>query len=309
MLQNPHLSFNAYTEEQACAMTTEGAYEDRDALIVGAGFGGIYQLYSLVKLGLDAVVIDTASDVGGTWFWNRYPGAMSDTESYVYRYSWDKEDLQTYPWSHHYLKQPDILKYLEHVVQRHELRKHMRFNTEMQSASWDESTKLWLVQTSDGAFRVKYLITALGLLSRPNYPDIPGIDSFAGTLSHTAAWDSNIQYKGKRVGVVGCGSTGVQVITEIAKDVKELVCFQRHPQYSVPSGDRPVSQEYRANVNANYEDIVKQVRNSQFGFGFVESTRPYESYPQHERKQLFQEMWDKGNGFRFMAGAFSDVSF
>lgn len=289
-------------------MTTQQNPQQLDALIVGAGFGGIYQLYTLLQLGLQVRVIDTASDVGGTWFWNRYPGAMSDTESYVYRYSWDKEDLQTYPWSHHYLKQPEILKYLEHVVERHDLRKHMRFNTEMQSADWDDTAKLWSVQTSDGKFQVKYLITALGLLSRPNFPNIPGIDTFSGTLCHTAAWDSKISLHNKRVGVIGCGSTGVQVITEVAKYVKELVCFQRHPQYSVPSGDRPVSPEYRAEVNANYDGIVSQVRNSQFGFGFVESERPYESYPPEEREKLFQEMWDKGNGFRFMAGAFNDVS-
>lgn len=183
----------------------------------------------------------------------------------------------------------------------------MRFNIEMQSADWDDSVRLWIVQTSDGEFRVKYLITALGLLSRPNYPDIPGINTFLGTLCHTAAWDSSIKLRDKRVGVIGCGSTGVQVITEIAQHVKQLVCFQRHPQYSVPSGNGPVSPHYRAEVNANYDEIVIQVRNSQFGFGFVESERPYESYPPEEREQLFQEMWDKGNGFRFMAGAFNDV--
>lgn len=280
-----------------------------DALIVGAGFGGIYQLRSLLQLGLSAKVIDLAADVGGTWFWNRYPGAMSDTESYVYRYSWDKEDLQTYPWTHHYVKQPDVLAYLEHIVKRHDLRKYISLKTEMQSATWDASEKLWEVQVNTGiVFKVKYLITALGLLSRPNYPDIPGINTFKGTLCHTAAWKSDIELRDKRVGVIGCGSTGVQVITEIAKDVKALVCFQRHPQYSVPSGDGPVPPEYREHVNANYDKIMAQVRNSAFGFGFGESERTYDSYPPEEREELFEKVWNQGNGFRFMSGAFSDVS-
>ncbi|KAK7885119.1 hypothetical protein LTR67_010610 [Exophiala xenobiotica] len=290
-------------------MATQRTEQRIDALIVGAGFGGIYQLYSLLKLGLKATVIDLASDVGGTWFWNRYPGAMSDTESYVYRYSWDKEDLQQYPWTHHYVKQPDVLEYLEHVVERHDLRKYMHFKTEMQSAHWNESEKLWEVQVNTGIlFKVKYLITALGLLSRPNYPDIPGIGTFKGTICHTAAWKSDIELKDKRVGVIGCGSTGVQVITEVSKDVKQLACFQRHPQYSVPSGDGPVSPEYREEVNANYDNIMAQVRNSAFGFGFVESDKPYESYSPEERERMFENVWNQGNGFRFLSGAFSNIA-
>src|ERR1700761_1603526 len=251
-----------------------------DALVVGAGFGGIYQLYALRKLRLNVKVIDGAGDVGGTCYWNRYPGAMSDTESFVYRYSWDKEDLMTYPWSHHYVKQPEVLKYLEHVVERHDLRKHMQFNTELLSADWDADANLWRIETSTGqTFMVRYLITALGLLSKANYPDIQGLDTFKGEVTHTAAWRSNLSVEGKNVGVIGCGSTGVQVITEVAKKVKSLICFQRTPQYSVPSGERPVSPEYRQYVNSNYDDINAQVRNSICGFGFVESTLPFDSVP------------------------------
>jgi cation diffusion facilitator CzcD-associated flavoprotein CzcO len=280
-----------------------------DALVVGAGFGGIYQLYALLKLRLNVKVIDAAGDVGGTWYWNRYPGAMSDTESFVYRYSWDKEDLVTYPWSHHYVKQPEVLKYLEYVVDRHDLRKHMQFNTEMLSADWDEDAHLWRVETSTGqTFMVRYLVTALGLLSKANYPDIPGLDTFKGEVTHTAAWRSNLSVEGKNVGVIGCGSTGVQVITEIAKKVKTLICFQRTPQYSVPSGDRPVSPEYRQYVNSNYDDINAQVRNSICGFGFVESTLSFDSVPPEKRNEIFEELWKKGNGFRFLFGGFSDIA-
>ncbi|KAH8778061.1 cyclohexanone monooxygenase [Hyaloscypha finlandica] len=280
-----------------------------DALIVGAGFGGIYQLYALRQLGLSVQVIDLAGDVGGTWYWNRYPGAMSDTESFVYRFTWDKEDLQTYPWTHHYIQGPDVLQYLEHVVERHDLRKHMAFNTELLSAEWSEPEKLWNVDVSTGIrYKVKYLITALGLLSRQNYPDIPGIDTFKGLKCHTAAWDDRIELKDKRVGVIGCGSTGVQVITAIAKTVKELVCFSRHPQYSVPSGDRPVTPEYRQMVNANYDKIIDQVRNSAYGFGFQESTRSFNEFTPEEREAIFEELWKQGNGFRFLGGGFNDIA-
>lgn len=283
-----------------------------DALIVGAGYGGIYELHRLRQLGVSVKAIDMASDVGGTWFWNRYPGAMSDTESYVYRYSWDKEDLLSYPWSRHYVKGPDVLAYLRHVVARHNLRKDMQFNTELLSADWNDSTKRWHVELehrgSRVQFEVRYLVTALGVLSKANYPDIPGMNTFKGQLCHTAAWDQSLDLTNKRVGVIGNGSTGVQVITAIAPSVSKLLCFQRHPQYSVPSNDRPVEPSYRQWVNANYDDIWHRVRNSITGFGFVESETPFHDVPEAERNAVFQSLWDQGNGFRFMFGGFSDIA-
>lgn len=142
-----------------------------DALVVGAGFGGIYQLYRLRELGLNVVVIDAAGDVGGTWYWNRYPGAMSDTESYIYRYSWDKEDLLKYHWKEHYVKQPEVLAYLEHVADRYDLKKHMHFNTELKDARWDDTTHRWVIQTSTGnEYRVRYLVTAGKITSQAWYP-------------------------------------------------------------------------------------------------------------------------------------------
>lgn len=234
---------------------------------------------------------------------------MSDTESFVYRFTWDEEDLQTYPWARHYIKGPEVLAYLEHVVKRHDLRKDMIFKTELLSADWSESERIWNVEVSTGVrYKARYLVTALGLLSRQNYPDIPGIESFRGVKSHTAAWNESIELKDKIVGVIGCGSTGVQVVTEIAGTVKELVCFSRHPQYSVPSGDAPVTIEYRQYVNENYDKIVKQVKTSAYGFGFEESTRSFDSYTPTERQEIFEELWKKGNGFRFLSGGFNDVS-
>ncbi|KAF2653647.1 FAD/NAD(P)-binding domain-containing protein [Lophiostoma macrostomum CBS 122681] len=279
-----------------------------DALVVGAGFGGIYQAYTLRELGLTVMVIDTAPAVGGTWYWNRYPGAMSDTESYLYRYSWDTKDLRESPWTHHYLRQPEILAYLNRMVDKHQLRKTLQLNTTMLGASWNDEAQVWHVETTKGAVTAGYLITALGLLSKPNYPDIPGIDNFEGLLTHTASWNPNLDLSGKRVGIIGNGSTGTQVMTAVAPIVGELISFQRHPQYSVPAGNRPVSPEYRKWVNENYDDIWDQAFKSATAFGFVESTRPTMSVSSEERERIFQELWDRGNGFHFMFGGFGDIT-
>ncbi|EXJ78613.1 cyclohexanone monooxygenase [Capronia coronata CBS 617.96] len=280
-----------------------------DAIVVGAGFGGIYELHKLLQLGLSVRVIDAAGDVGGTWYWNRYPGAMSDTESYIYRYSWDKEDLINYHWKEHYLKQPEVLAYLEHVVDQYNLRQHMQFNTELEHAHYDETNNVWVVECSTGeSFTTRYLITALGLLSKTNYPNIPGIGSFQGEMYHTGKWPREHDFNGKRVGIIGNGSTGVQVITAIAKDVRQLICFQRTPQYSVPSGDGPVTKEYRDAINGRYEEIWSQVRNSAVAFGFEESTTPAMSVSAEEREKKFEEAWQRGNGFRFMFWTFSDLT-
>lgn len=283
-----------------------------DALVVGAGFSGIYATYCFDRLGLDGRCIDIAGGVGGTWYWNRYPGAMSDTHSQFYRFSWDKEDLQIYPWTHHYLYQPEILQYLNHIVDKHGLRGYMQFNTEMESAGWEEKpdgTGRWRVKCKTGdVFFVRYLVTALGLLSRPNYPDIPGLKTFAGEIVHTAQWTDDIHLEGKRVGIIGNGSTGVQVMTAIAPIVSSLTSFQRHPQYSVPSKQGPVSTSERAEINAQYEKLWEDVRSSLTGFGIQESPRRYADASPEERQKAFQRVWDQGNGFNFMFGAFCDLT-
>ncbi|KAJ9627366.1 hypothetical protein H2204_009777 [Knufia peltigerae] len=279
-----------------------------DALVVGAGFGGLYQLYSLLKLGLSVKVIDQAGDVGGTWYWNRYPGAMSDTEAFAYRYSWDKDDLQHYPWTERYVKQPEVLAYLRHVVKRHDLRRHIQFNTEFLGAAYDEAGRLWRVQTSSGVMEAHYLITALGILNATNWPDIPGIDVYRGELYHTSRFPETYDFKGKRVGVVGCGSTGVQVISAIAKDVKTLTCFQRRPQYTIPANDGPVSKEYRDRINKDYDAIWDHVKTSASGMGFEESKVSALSVSEEERNRVFEECWRTGNGLRFNFGLFADIA-
>lgn len=286
-----------------------GSIAEIDALVVGAGVGGIYATYRLSRLGFRLRCIDIASDVGGTWYWNRYPGAMSDTESYLYRYSWDKEDLRTYPWDRHYLYQPEILKYLQHIVDKHQLRQYMSFETEMVDAIWDDTQEYWRITTSTGeVILARYLVNSLGLLSRPNFPDIPGIDSYKGELVHTAKWDDKLCLKGKKVGIIGNGSTGVQVMTALAPIVGSLKSFQRHPQYSVPSGQGPMLEVQRRSINENYDQIWDGVWNSTVGFGVPESTRKTMDATPEERREIFQKVWDQGNGFRFMFSAFGDLT-
>lgn len=281
-----------------------------DSLVVGAGFSGIYQLYSLLQHGMNCKLIDTAPDVGGTWYWNQYPGAMSDTYSFLYRYSWDKEDLQSYPWPKNYVVRDDILGYLKHVVEKYKLRDNMQFETEMVSAEWDEELSKWRVRCTTGdVFVVQYLITGLGLVSKKNYPDIPGIADgiFRGPLVHSAEWDPRVDIRDKRVGLIGCGSTGIQITVAIAGEVQELRCFIRHPQYTVPTGLRVVPPEERKRINDTYDHIWSQARESNTAFGFEESARPTMSVSAEEREKIFEDLWQQGNGFRFMFGGFGDM--
>lgn len=290
-------------------MTVNNKTTELDTLVVGAGFAGIYQLYTLRKLGYSVRVIDKAGGVGGTWYWNRYPGAMSDSESFVYRFTWDREDLRTYPWSNRYLQGPEIRQYLEHIVDRHDLRKDIQLDTELLGADWDAEQNKWRVTTTTNeVFVVRYLITALGLLSTAKLPNIPGLDEFQGEICHTSAWREDFDLTDKRVGILGNGSTGVQVITDIASRVKSLVSFQRSPQYSVPSGNGPVSPEYRQGLNEKYDEIVESLPKTATCFGFTESTVPYASVDPDKREHIFQSLWDQGNAFRFMFEGFSDIS-
>ena len=289
---------------------TETVTPDRDAVVIGAGFGGIYMLKKLRDdLGLPALCVDRAGGVGGTWYWNRYPGAMSDTESFVYRYSFDEQMLHEWDFSTRYLDQPDILRYLEAVVERHDLGRDIRLGTGVDAMHFDETTELWTLHTDTGERIVaRYVVTALGLLSRTNTPDIPGIDTFTGTIAHTGAWPDDLVIDDRRVGVIGTGSTGTQFICAAGPRAEHLTVFQRSPQYSVPSGNGPVDDGYLADVRSRYGEIWDQVRNSVVAFGFEESTVPAMSVSSVERERVFQENWDIGNGFRFMFGTFSDIA-
>jgi cation diffusion facilitator CzcD-associated flavoprotein CzcO len=281
-----------------------------DAIIIGAGFGGLYMLKKLRdELGLNVRAFDKAGGVGGTWYWNRYPGALSDSESHVYCYSWDKELLQDWTFSQRYVAQPEILRYLNHVVDRHDLGKDIQLNTSIESAIYDEEEKRWMLSDDDGRhYSAKYLVTALGLLAATNVPKFKGADQFKGQTYHTANWPADADLKGKRVGVIGTGSTGCQVITAIAPIVQNLTVFQRSPQYTVPVGNGPLAGETVDEIKRSYDEIWKEVRSSRLAFGFQESQIPTMSVSDTERKAIFQRAWDAGGGFRFMFETFNDIA-
>ncbi|UGS35652.1 flavin-containing monooxygenase [Capillimicrobium parvum] len=283
---------------------------DYDVIVIGAGFGGIYMLHKLRnELGLSVKALEKGGGVGGTWYFNRYPGAKSDTEGFVYRYSFDKDLLQEWNWRTRYLDQPDILAYLEHVVERYDLGRDIELNTEVTGATFDEDMSIWTITTADGKrYTSRYVVNALGLLARTNIPDIAGMDTFAGRMVHTNAWPDDLDITGKRVGVIGTGSTGIQFIVAAAKMAEHLTVFQRSPQYVVPSGNGPVDQADVDRIKENFDAVWDQVRSSVVAFGFEESSTEAMKVSEEERRRVFQENWDKGNGFRFMFGTFADIA-
>ena len=291
--------------------TKQNPEVDYDAVVIGAGFGGLYMLHQFRdKLGLKTRVFDKAGGVGGTWYWNRYPGALSDTESVVYQYSFSRELWDEWSWTSRYIKQPEVLKYLEFVADRLDLRRDIQFETSLTSAVFDEQANVWRLSFDDGELiRAKYLVTALGLLSAANIPDLKGREEFQGEQYHTGDWPTGgVDLSGKRVGVIGTGSTGIQVITAIAPEVAHLTVFQRSPQYSVPVADHPVSQDVIAEQKARYDEIWAGVKNSVVAFGFKESELPAMSVSPEERQALFEKGWENGGGFRFMFELFGDIA-
>lgn len=281
---------------------------DFDAIVIGAGFGGLYELYLLRQQGLKVRLFERGFGVGGTWFWNRYPGAMSDTESPFYRYSFDSGLLADGTWKRKYIDQPDILAYLESVADRFKLNKDIQLNTEVKAMHWDDAQSIWRVHTTSGVVTAKYVVTALGLLAAVNYPNIPGMDKFKGKLVHTAEWPEDLNVDGQRAGVIGTGSTGCQFIVAAARTASKLTVFQRSPQYSVPSGNGPVEDGEVDSYKRRYPEIWKQVRGSTVGFGFEESTISAMSVDDEERERIYEHAWERGNGFYFMFGAFNDIA-
>lgn len=281
-----------------------------DAIVVGAGFGGLYAVHRLRNhMDLNVQAFDAAQDVGGTWYWNRYPGALSDTESYCYRYSFDPELLQEGSWERRYLTQPEILRYLSDFADRYYLKRSYTFGTRVTDAVFEEATERWTVKTDRGnVISAKYLITGLGLLSVINKPPFRGVDDFRGRIFHTGAWPAGVNLEGQRVGVIGTGSTGVQVIMALAPIVKHLTVFQRSAQYVVPIGNWHESPEDIAAYKARYPEIWNQIKDSAVAFGFEESTITADSVSADERERIFEQAWQDGGGFRFMFATFSDIA-
>lgn len=280
-----------------------------DAVVIGAGFSGMYMLHKLRdQLGLSVQVIERAAEVGGTWYWNRYPGARCDSESYIYCFSFNDDLLQEWEWSGKYPEQPEILRYLNFVADRLDLRRNIAFDTSVESAHYNEANNSWTVTTSDGEhFQAQYLITGIGCLSTGQVPKIPGLDQFAGQWYHTGAWPhEGVDFSGKRVGVIGTGSSGVQSIPVIAAQADHLTVFQRTPQFTVPARHETVDKAYLDDIKANYGDIWEIARNSYGGYPYHRGEESALAVSDEEREARYEAAWQRG-GFRFFS-VFNDIS-
>ncbi len=280
-----------------------------DVIIVGAGISGMYMLYRMRQLGLSTRVIEMAADVGGTWYWNRYPGARCDTDTLEYSYSFDEDLQQEWEWPERYPTQPEILGYLNHVAERFDLRPDISFNTRVETAAFDETDNIWRLSTDAGAeLSARFLIMATGCISEPNIPDITGMESFGGQMYHTARWPhEGVELSGKRVAVIGTGSSAVQTIPVIARQAAHLTVFQRSAQWSVPAHNRPVDPEVVAEIKADYAGFRARNRLEPAGqLSHIPSNDiAAMSVDEEERRRILEERWQLG-GFPFF-GAFNDV--
>ena len=286
-----------------------GQASELDAIIVGAGFSGLYMLYSLRELGLSARVLEQGGGVGGTWYWNRYPGARCDSESVYYMFSdhMSREILDEWNWSERYAAQPEILRYLEFVTDRMDLRKDIQFNAKVTAAAYDAGRNRWDVTLADGGtLSARFLVTAVGCLSATNTPKFPGLDAFEGQSYHTGTWPhEGVDFTGKRVAVIGTGATGVQAVPEIAKQAAHVYVFQRTPNYDIPGRNKPLQADYAAQVKADYPDLWHKARLSGFGLPYAVEERSATDFTPEERQPIFEAAWAKG-GFYMGLETFSD---
>jgi cation diffusion facilitator CzcD-associated flavoprotein CzcO len=282
--------------------------EQFDAIIIGAGIAGMYQLYRLRQLGLAVRVYEAGSGVGGTWYWNRYPGCRFDSESYSYGYSFSKELLQEWEWSEHFAAQPETLRYLNYVADKFDLRRDIRFNARIAAATYDEAGNCWEIRTEGGSrARAKFLITAIGVLSAPQMPNIPGLDEYQGEWHHTGLWPHTpVNFKGKRVGVIGTGATAVQLITAIAKDVAQMTVFQRTPNFCAPLRNTPIDPETQRKIKASYPEIFKRCSETPAGFLHDFDPRLALEVSPEERQAFYEKIW-AAPGFSKWLGVFRDV--
>lgn len=280
-----------------------------DAVVVGAGFGGMYAAYRLREMGLSFVGIEAGGNVGGVWYWNRYPGARCDLMCVDYSYSFSPEIEQEWTWSEQFAGQPEILAYANYVADRLHLRPHFRFGTRVTAATWDDHRRIWVVETDAGdTIEARYCVMATGPLSIPKDPEITGLDRFAGELYRAAKWPHHeVDFAGKRVGVIGTGSTGIQIVQEVAKEAGELYVFQRTPSFTMPMRNDPLDPEYAAEIKRNYPGLRAAAWASNLGGVRPSTTRPFFSLPRAQREQLMEDAWKMG-GHAFL-GTFSDLLF
>jgi cation diffusion facilitator CzcD-associated flavoprotein CzcO len=279
-----------------------------DAIVVGAGFSGMYMLHRLREAGFSTCVYEAGDGVGGVWYWNRYPGARCDSESIYYNYTFSEEIYKGWTWTSRYPEQPEILRYLNYVADTLDLRKDIQFETRIISAHYDDENSNWKIETSNGdSITAKYFITGVGCISASNIPRIKGIDSFKGEWYHTGHWPhEKVDFKGKRVGIIGTGSSGIQAIPVLAKEAKHLTVFQRTPQYSVPARNELYKPEYVQNAKENFQEIKRKIRESMAGLPLTQSNvSALEATPQ-ERDKTFEELWEKG-GPAILSESYNDI--
>lgn len=281
---------------------------DHEVIVIGAGVCGIYQLYRLLELGVDVAVLEAGKDVGGTWFWNRYPGARFDSESVTYGYSFSKELLEEWDWKERFSGQPENLRYLKYVVEKFDLRPHIQLGVKVEAAVFEESSSTWRLRLDDGrSLSCRFLITAIGLLSAPTMPRYDGVGEFEGPSFHTYSWPSEpVDLEGKRVGVIGTGATGVQLIGAIAETVGELTVFQRRPNWCAPLHNSEISPEEMAEVKSRYDAIFEVCARTPGGFIHEPDRRPFADVPPEERLALWDRLYGEP-GFGIWLANFVEI--
>ena len=279
-----------------------------DAVIVGAGISGLYQLYRLRELGLRVLVLEAGTGVGGTWYWNRYPGARFDSESYSYGYSFSKQLLAEWDWTEHFSPQPETLRYLNHVADKFDLRRDIRFRSRVTTAHFNDEARNWVLTLEDGSrFRSRFLITAIGVLSAHVMPRIAGVDTFKGQAFHTARWPHEpVSFEGKRVAVIGTGATGVQAIAEVAKTAGHLTVFQRTPNWCTPLHNRKIDSTEMAKIRAGYPEMFKRCQETFACFVHTPDPRGTFEVTPEEREAFFEHLY-ASPGFGIWQGNFKDI--
>jgi cation diffusion facilitator CzcD-associated flavoprotein CzcO len=279
-----------------------------EVIVVGAGVAGIYQIKRLADLGIDATVLDAAGDLGGTWYWNRYPGARFDSESYTYGYSFSKELLDEWHWKERFSGQPENLRYLNYVADKFDLRKYMQFNCNVEAMHFDAARDQWRLTIGDGReLTCRFVVLAIGLLSVPTMPRLEGLDDFKGRSFHTFYWPHEpVELAGKKVAVIGTGATAIQVIGEIADKVGDLTVFQRRPNWSAPLNNSAISEKEMADIRARYDEIFAACARTPGGFEHEPDRRGFYEVSREERLKLWDKLYDEP-GFGIWLANFREI--
>ncbi|MEL7157874.1 MAG: NAD(P)/FAD-dependent oxidoreductase [Actinomycetota bacterium] len=282
---------------------------DHEVVVIGAGMAGLYQIKRLIDLGVDAVVLELEADLGGTWFRNRYPGARFDSESYTYGYSWSQELLDEWHWTERFSPQSETLRYMNFVADKFGLRDHIRFDCPVQSMTFDEEVSLWRLSVGEDGeeLTARFVLTAIGVLSVPTYPNIDGMDSFQGPSFHPFDWPHEpVDLAGKRVAVIGTGATAIQLIPEVAKEAAQLTVFQRRPNWAAPLNNSPISEEEMADIRTRYDEIFEVCSQTASGFEHDADRRGFWKVSKEERLELWDRLYD-GPGFGIWLQNFLEI--